>query len=64
MDQLEKSNLRSLPEGVVGEIVRIARDLLEILTLGKVLGGYEKRVSAKQCVEVLDLMSEEDLVIG
>ena len=64
MDQLEKSNLRSLPEGVVGEIVRIARDLLEILTLGKVLGGYEKGVSAKQCVEVLDLMSEEDLVIG
>ncbi|KAE8123994.1 hypothetical protein FH972_018906 [Carpinus fangiana] len=53
-----------LPEGVVAEIVRIARDLPENTTLGEVLGGYEKRVGEKECVELLGLMSEEGLVMS
>jgi hypothetical protein len=53
-----------LPEGVVGEIVRIARDLPENTTLGEVLGGYEKRVGERECVEVLGLMSKEGLVMS
>uniref|UniRef100_A0A2N9FIZ2 Pentacotripeptide-repeat region of PRORP domain-containing protein n=1 Tax=Fagus sylvatica TaxID=28930 RepID=A0A2N9FIZ2_FAGSY len=58
------SDSRPLPEGIVGEIVKIARDLPENLTLGEVLGDYEKRVGEKQCVEVLGLMGEEGLVKG
>ena len=61
---VEKSNSRPLPEGIVGEIVRTARELPGNMTLGEALGGYEKRVSEKHCVEVLGLMSEEGLVMG
>ncbi|KAF3954367.1 hypothetical protein CMV_020278 [Castanea mollissima] len=61
---VEKTNSRPLPEGIVGEIVRTARELPGNMTLGEALGGYEKRVSEKQCVEVLGLMSEEGLVMG
>jgi hypothetical protein len=65
-EQMGSANSSSsiLPEGVVAEIVRIARDLPENTTLGEVLGGYEKRVGEKECVEVLGLMSEEGLVMS
>ncbi|KAF5476657.1 hypothetical protein F2P56_003372 [Juglans regia] len=53
-----------LPEGVVGEIFQIARDLPANTTLGEVLGGFEERVDEKECVEVLGLMGEEGLLRG
>lgn len=58
------SSSSASPEGVVGEIVRIARGLPENTTLGEVLGGYERRVGEKECVEVLGLMAEEGLLMG
>ncbi|KAJ7956120.1 putative Pentatricopeptide repeat-containing protein [Quillaja saponaria] len=55
---------KDFPEGIVGEIVRKARNLPENLTLGEVLGDYEGRVDEKECVEVLALLGEEGLVVG
>lgn len=65
-EQMGSANSSSsiLPEGVVAEIVRIARNLPENTTLGEVLGGYEESVGEKECVEVLGLMSEEGLVMS
>ncbi|XVF11626.1 hypothetical protein REPUB_Repub08aG0043400 [Reevesia pubescens] len=53
-----------LPEGIVREIVRIAKNLLENSTLGELLGGYQGKVSEKECLEVLLLMGKEGLVLG
>lgn len=51
-----------LPEGIVGEIMQIARELPENSTLGEQLGPFEGRISATECVEVLGLMGEEGMV--
>ncbi|KAL3748079.1 hypothetical protein ACJRO7_009323 [Eucalyptus globulus] len=50
------------PEGVVGEILKLARGLPVNTTLGEFLGGFEGRISAKECVEVLGIMEKEGLV--
>ncbi|XP_052183668.1 pentatricopeptide repeat-containing protein At5g50280, chloroplastic [Diospyros lotus] len=50
-------------EGVVGEIVNVARDLPENVTLGEVLGQFEGRVGERECVEALGLMGQEGLVM-
>lgn len=50
--------------GVVEEILRKSRTLPENTTLGEVLGGFEGRVNAKDCVEVLELMGQEGLIKG
>ncbi|KAJ6761399.1 hypothetical protein OIU74_024108 [Salix koriyanagi] len=55
---------RPLPGGVVGEILKLARELPKNMTLGEILGGYEGRVSAKECVDILGLMGEEGLLMG
>ena len=55
---------RPLPDGAVGEILKLARELPKNMTLGEILGGYEGRVSAKECVEILRLMGEEGLLMG
>lgn len=51
----------ALPESTVGEILQIAKNLPQNLTLGESLGGFEGRVSEKECVEVLRLMGQEGL---
>ncbi|PON45659.1 Tetratricopeptide-like helical domain containing protein [Parasponia andersonii] len=51
-------------EGVVGEILQIARTLPQNLTLGEVLEDFEKGVGVKECVEVLGLMGRESLFMG
>ncbi|KAJ4839997.1 hypothetical protein Tsubulata_030832 [Turnera subulata] len=53
-----------LPDGVVGEIIRIARDLPENTTLVEQLGGYEGRVSEEECVEVLGLLGVQGMLMG
>lgn len=50
--------------GVVEEILQKSRTLPENTTLGEVLGGFEGRVNAKDCVEVLELMGQEGLIRG
>uniref|UniRef100_A0A2P2J9F6 Uncharacterized protein MANES_06G113500 n=1 Tax=Rhizophora mucronata TaxID=61149 RepID=A0A2P2J9F6_RHIMU len=60
----EGTNPRLLPEGIAGEIMQIYRNLPENSTLGECLGGYERRISAKECVEVLGLMGKEGMVMG
>ncbi|XP_034909097.1 pentatricopeptide repeat-containing protein At5g50280, chloroplastic [Populus alba] len=63
--QIATSNSVSrLPDGVVGEILKLARELPKNMTLGEILGGYEGRVSAKESVEILGLMGEEGLLMG
>ncbi|KAL5544017.1 hypothetical protein UlMin_007801 [Ulmus minor] len=51
-------------DGIVGEIMKIAKNLPQNLTLGEVLGGFEGRVSEKECVEVLGLMGEQGLFMA
>ncbi|XP_030494036.2 pentatricopeptide repeat-containing protein At5g50280, chloroplastic [Cannabis sativa] len=53
-----------LAENVVGEILEIAKTLPQHLTLGEALGGFEKRVCGKECVEVLRLMGQERLFMA
>ncbi|KAF5730912.1 Pentatricopeptide repeat superfamily protein isoform 1 [Tripterygium wilfordii] len=64
----EKSRISSAnvikPDGVVGEIVGIARNLPENSTLGELLEDFEGRIDAKECVEVLDCMGKEGLYKG
>lgn len=50
--------------GIVEEIMGIARNLPENLTLGEVLRGYEGKVGETECVEVLDLMIKEGLMVN
>ncbi|KAL2983401.1 hypothetical protein AAZX31_12G036000 [Glycine max] len=52
-----------LPEGIVGEIVQLARNLTQNLTLEEALAEYEGRVSEKDCWEVLKLLGEEQLLV-
>ncbi|XP_004301033.1 PREDICTED: pentatricopeptide repeat-containing protein At5g50280, chloroplastic [Fragaria vesca subsp. vesca] len=53
-----------LADGIVGQILQKARNLGQNLTLGEELGGFEGRVGEKECVEVLELMGEEGLLMG
>jgi len=58
----QKRELREA-EGVVGEIVQLARNLPQNLTLEEALGEYEGRVSEKDCWEVLEILGEEGLLL-
>ncbi|KAL2482588.1 Pentatricopeptide repeat-containing protein [Forsythia ovata] len=53
-------------EGVVGEILEIARRLPENVTLGEALEGYDfgGRIGEGECVEVLRIMGEEGMVMS
>jgi hypothetical protein len=53
----------SFPEGVVGEIVELARNLSQNLTLEEALGEYDKRVNEKECLEVMEILGHENLVV-
>ncbi|KNA05938.1 hypothetical protein SOVF_185760 [Spinacia oleracea] len=55
---------RSVIEGIVGEIMGIARSLPENSTLGEQLSGYEGRVGEPECVEVLELMIQESMMMS
>ncbi|XP_061347288.1 pentatricopeptide repeat-containing protein At5g50280, chloroplastic [Gastrolobium bilobum] len=55
---------KELPEGVVGEIVQLARNLPQNLTLEEALAEYEGRVSDKECWQVLELLGEEHLLVS
>ncbi|KAJ8761544.1 hypothetical protein K2173_001679 [Erythroxylum novogranatense] len=55
---------RPLPEGIVGEVMKIASNLPLNATLGEQLSGYEGRISDKECVELLGLMGDEGLMMG
>ncbi|KAL9296358.1 hypothetical protein ACSQ67_022254 [Phaseolus vulgaris] len=59
----EKKGL-PLPEGIVGEIVQLARNLPQNLTLEEGLVEYEGRVSEKECWEVLKSLGEEHLLVS
>ncbi|XP_058769446.1 pentatricopeptide repeat-containing protein At5g50280, chloroplastic-like [Vicia villosa] len=59
----QKKESSSLPEGVVGEILHLARNLPQNLTLEEALGEYEKRVNTKECLEVLEILGKEHLVV-
>ncbi|XP_054807975.1 pentatricopeptide repeat-containing protein At5g50280, chloroplastic [Prosopis cineraria] len=58
-EQEELLERKESPGGVVGEIVQIARNLPENLTLGEVLNVYEGRVDKTKCLEVLGFLGEE-----
>lgn len=58
-EQEEIKDQKELPDGIVGEIVQIARNLPENLTLGEVLSGYEGRVGDTECLELLGFLGEE-----
>ncbi|KAJ9163839.1 hypothetical protein P3X46_023467 [Hevea brasiliensis] len=51
-----------LPEGIVREIIQVARDLPENSTLGEQLSAFEGRISATECLEVLGLMGDEGMM--
>ncbi|CAI9787332.1 unnamed protein product [Fraxinus pennsylvanica] len=53
-------------EGIVGEILEIARGLPENVTLGEALEGYDfgGRIGEVECVEVLRIMGEEGMVMN
>ncbi|GMN56844.1 hypothetical protein TIFTF001_025947 [Ficus carica] len=51
-------------EGIAGEILRIARNLPQNLTLGEALAGFEGRVGEKESVDILGSMGEEGLFMG
>ncbi|RDX66694.1 Pentatricopeptide repeat-containing protein, chloroplastic, partial [Mucuna pruriens] len=55
---------KSLPGGIVEEIVQLARDLPQNLTLEEALSEYEGRVSEKECWEVLKMLGEEHLLVS
>jgi len=59
----EKKGL-PLPEGIVGEIVQLARNLPQNLTLEECLVEYEGRVSEKECWEILQSLGEENLMVS
>ncbi|XP_022737844.1 pentatricopeptide repeat-containing protein At5g50280, chloroplastic [Durio zibethinus] len=59
-----KQQTDSTPEGIVGEIVRIAKNLPENSTLGDLLGSFQGKLSEKECLDVLVLMGKEGLVLG
>lgn len=65
-DQLGVGDSNSSPEakGAVGEILRIARNVPENMTLGELLASFKGRVGERECVEVLGLMGQEGLVLG
>ncbi|XP_021908944.1 pentatricopeptide repeat-containing protein At5g50280, chloroplastic [Carica papaya] len=48
----------ALPKGVVGEIMQVVQSLPQNTTLGEMLGGFEGRVSERDCVETLVLMGQ------
>lgn len=52
-----------LPEGVVEEILHLARNLPQNLTLEEALEEYDKRVSEKECLKVMEILGEEQLVV-
>lgn len=57
----QKQHLGSaVVDGVVGQILELAKNLPENLTLGEVLGPYEGKLGERECVEVLGLMGEEN----
>lgn len=47
---------------MVREILEKARTLSDNLTLGEVLGGFQGKVSEKDCWEVLGMLGEEGLI--
>lgn len=57
-------NSNPIAEGVLGEILDIARNVAENVTLGELLGPYEGRIGEKECVDLLGLMAQEGLVMG
>ncbi|KAK7264424.1 hypothetical protein RJT34_32033 [Clitoria ternatea] len=50
-------------EGIVGEIVQLARNLPQNLTLEEALAEYEGRVREKDCWEVLKILGDEHLLV-
>ncbi|MED6220189.1 hypothetical protein PIB30_042494 [Stylosanthes scabra] len=55
---------KELPQGIVGEIVHLARNLPENLTLEEALdNGFEGRASEEDCWEVLHVLAEEKLLL-
>ncbi|XP_020216994.1 pentatricopeptide repeat-containing protein At5g50280, chloroplastic [Cajanus cajan] len=56
---------RELPEaeGIVGEIVQLARNLPQNLTLEEAFAEYEGRVSEEECWEVLEILGEDNLLL-
>ncbi|KAK9119931.1 hypothetical protein Scep_018024 [Stephania cephalantha] len=50
--------------GVLGEILKLARDVPANCTLGELLGPYVGRIGEEECVWLLGLLGEEGLVVG
>ncbi|KAG9446668.1 hypothetical protein H6P81_012796 [Aristolochia fimbriata] len=59
-----ESKQGSKKEGVVDEILQIARNLLENVTLGDSLGSFKGRITQQDCHDLLSLMGEEGLVLN
>lgn len=53
---------KALPDGGIGEILKLARNLPVNTTLGELLGDFEGKIGAKECVEALGFMEKEGLV--
>ncbi|XP_042499334.1 pentatricopeptide repeat-containing protein At5g50280, chloroplastic [Macadamia integrifolia] len=51
-------------QDIVAEIVHIARNTPDNSTLGELLGPYVGRVTKRGCVELLELMGQEGLVMA
>ncbi|KAL8230564.1 hypothetical protein R6Q57_000342 [Mikania cordata] len=60
IDVIEPGNEVSSESNIVNEILEIARNLQENVTLGEVLGPFDGKLSGRNCVEVLGLMGQED----
>lgn len=71
LDELDSSRIpesssreEEAEKGVVGEILKLARNLPENSTLGEFLGAYCGRIREGECIELLGLMGEGGLVMS
>ncbi|PIA51485.1 hypothetical protein AQUCO_01100372v1 [Aquilegia coerulea] len=63
IDSVGVSN--SIPvEGVLGEILQIAKNVPQNSTLGEHLGAYQGKIGENECVDMLNLLVNEGLVMG
>ncbi|KAM7253426.1 hypothetical protein ACFE04_026044 [Oxalis oulophora] len=63
--QSQPSSISSpTPQGMVGEILQLAKNLPKNATLGELLIEYEGKVGPEECVEVLGCLAQDGLLMG
>ncbi|KAF9624018.1 hypothetical protein IFM89_007716 [Coptis chinensis] len=62
---VDEGDLSSSPvEGVLAEIIQLARNVPEDSTLGELLVPFEGKLGENECVKMLSLLVDEGLVVG